>query len=285
MCPDLFEIGPVPIRSYGLMMALSFLLGIWYIHRACAKHKRPFEQYLSIAYILIFGGVIGARIAYVLLHWSEFSGHLLDAINPFQPGQFGIAGMNLYGGVLAAIGGAYLYCKWKKLNVLDTFDHFAPTLALGIGISRIGCFLTGCCFGTPTDLPWGVEFPMGSVPWALFGSQHIHPAQLYSSAYGLLLFAYLHYRLNRRKFAGQLVGITFMVEAFFRFVIEYVRYYEDAMIFSLGGVEATYNQVISVLLFVLGAIVYITKRRSGLPEDPSLASQQDTRSGDSYINE
>jgi phosphatidylglycerol:prolipoprotein diacylglycerol transferase len=265
MYPELFHIGPVPIRAFGLMLALSFLAGVLYVQRVTSRDKKPFEPYLTLAYIMIFGGVIGARLSYVLLHWSDFSSNLADIFNPFQSGQFGIAGLNLYGGILLAMAGSILYARWKKMSVLEVFDYFAPTIGLGIGISRVGCFLNGCCFGTPTELPWGVEFPIGSIPNMVFGDQHLHPAQVYSSLYGLGLFVFLHFLMKRRQFVGQLTAILLMAEALFRFAIEYVRYYESEMHFSLWGMHPTYNQVVSWGLFIGGAATYLLclKRKSG----------------------
>jgi len=262
MYPEVFHIGSVPIRSYGLMLALSFLLGVLYIKYLTSKKNRSFEQYLSIAYIMIFGGVIGARLFYILFHLSEFSGNWGAAFNPFQSEHFGIAGLNLYGGVIIAIAGTILYCYFRKLSVLDVFDFFAPTLGLGLAFTRIGCFLNGCCFGTPTELPWGIAFPPGSIPHSVFHDAHLHPAQLYSSLYGLGLFVLLHLIVINRKFIGQAVALLFMIEAVFRFAIEYVRYYEDAMHFSMGGFEPTYNQVISALLFAAGLAIYLIKRKT-----------------------
>lgn len=270
MLPELFDIGPIPIRAFGLTLALSFIIGVFYIQRMARRFGYTPEQLLTVAYILIFGGIIGARLGYVVFHWSEFSDNPLSMINPFGNGSFGIAGLNLYGGVLLGVGGAWAYLRWKKLAVLDVFDIFAPTLALGIGITRIGCFLNGCCFGTPTDLPWGVTFPQDSIPYHVFGDAHLHPAQIYSSAYGLLLFALLHWLLKHRSFVGQVTAVTFMTEALFRFAIELVRFYEDAMVFNFAGVEITYNQVISLALFILGGVIYLKQR--GTPKSTSKAS-------------
>ncbi len=272
MYPELFHIGPIPIRSWGVMLALAFLCGVYYVRAVTRRDGKSFEPFLTIAYIMIIGGVVGARLSYVALHWSDFSDNLIAIINPFHSGQFGIAGLNLYGGVLLAIGGSWVYCRLTKLSVLEVFDYFAPTLALGIGISRIGCFLNGCCFGTPCNLPWAVEFPVGSIPYTVYGSQPIHPAQLYSSLYGFGLFILLHYMLKHKKFDGELVGVTFMAEAFFRFLIEYVRYYEKEMWFELWGLHPTYNQVVALTLFILGLVIYIVQRRrsrTGKPVEES----------------
>lgn len=243
------------------MLALSFFAGVFYIRRVTLRHNRDFEPYLTVAYLMIMAGVAGARLSYALLHWSEFSDNLIAIVNPFAEGHYGISGLNLYGGILGSIGAALIYLKIKKLNVLDVFDFFAPTLALGIGISRLGCFMNGCCFGTPTDLPWGMAFPAGTLPSFVYGNLPLHPAQLYSSAYGFALFVLLHWMLPRRAFVGQLVAVTFVAEAFFRFIIEMVRFYEPAMLFSLWGVEPTYNQVVSVGLFAAGIVIFFAQRR------------------------
>jgi len=261
LCPELFNIGPIPIRSFGLMLAISFFLGVYYVKRITARDRLPCDPFLNVAYILIIGGILGARVSYVLLHLSEFSGRWTDTFNPFGSTEFGIAGLNLYGGVVLAILGALAYCHFKRLSVLQVFDYFAPTLGLGLAITRIGCFMNGCCFGTPTDLPWGVSFPFGSLPYSIFGDAHLHPAQLYSSLYGLVLFIALHFLVKHKKFTGQVVAILFMSEAIFRFAIEYVRYYEDAMYFSLGSYQPTYNQVISLTLFIVGLSLYIIRRK------------------------
>jgi phosphatidylglycerol---prolipoprotein diacylglyceryl transferase len=259
--PELFHIGPIPIRSFGVMMAFSFLFGVLYILKISRRDGKPFDQYLTVAYLMIFSGLVGARLAYVLFHLEEFDGKWLDIINPFHPGQFGIAGLNLYGGVLLAILATIVYCRIYKIPVLELFDYFAPTLGLGIGVSRIGCFLNGCCFGTPTDLPWGIKFPAGSIPTFIFGDAHIHPAQIYSSIYGFGLFIALHFLLKRRAFVGQVVAVLFMSEAVFRYLIENVRYYESEMIIHLGSTTITYNQIISAGLFAIGIGLYLIQRR------------------------
>jgi phosphatidylglycerol:prolipoprotein diacylglycerol transferase len=165
-------------------------------------------------------------------------------------------------GVILAILGTLVYCRLKRLSVLDMFDYFAPTLGIGLVLTRIGCFLNGCCFGTPTDLPWGVTFPVGSIPHAIFGNAHLHPAQIYSSLYGLGLAVLLHYMLKQRKFVGQVVAVLFTMEAIFRFAIEYVRFYESAMHFSLAGLQPTYNQVASLALFALGLAIYFYQQKN-----------------------
>lgn len=275
MCPELFHIGPLPIRAYGLALALSFFAGVWYVWRQTSKYNKSFDPYLTISYIMIAGGVIGARIFYVLAHPDEFAGNWLNSFNPLSGSQFGIAGLNVYGGVIVAVLGTLIYCRVKRMPILEVLDFFAPTLGLGLAITRIGCFLNGCCFGTPTDLFWGVKFPDGSIPYYVFGEVHLHPSQIYSSLYGLLLFLWLHFLMKRKKFDGQLLAVLFMAEAVFRYAIEYVRYYEKEMHISILGMNPTYNQLISIVLFCFGAGIYVyqSRRRKGREQGESVIAQ------------
>ncbi len=261
MCPELFHIGDFPVRAYGVMLAISFLVGVFYIERVTRRDGLRFDTYLIIAYLNIAAGVIGARAAYVLFHLDEFSGRWEATFNPFAGGHYGIAGLNMQGGVILAVIGTWVFCHIRKMSVLEVYDYFAPTVGLGLGITRIGCFLNGCCFGVPTDLPWGIAFPEGSMPHAIFGDLHLHPSQIYSSLYGILLFIVLHYLLKRRRFDGQVVAVLFMVEAVFRYAIEYVRYYENAMHFDLLGMHPTYNHIMSIGLFLLGLGIYVWAKR------------------------
>jgi phosphatidylglycerol:prolipoprotein diacylglycerol transferase len=198
----------------------------------------------------------------VAVHLSDFADDPLSAINPFQGGRFGIAGLNLYGGVVLALIGAWLYMWVKKLPWTAVFDMLAPTVGLGIGLGRIGCFLNGCCFGKPTDLPWGITFPHESIPESVFGHVALHPAQLYSSAYGFILFFVLHTLLKRKTFDGQVMAVYLMFEAVFRYLIEYVRYYENEMHLNFLGMDPTWNQLISIGLFALGVVIYFVAPRT-----------------------
>ena len=257
MCRTLFKIGPLGIHTYGLMLAIAFFIGLAYVYRRAKRERLPVEQMFNLAYIIVFTGIIGGRLGYVVLHVSEFADDPFSIINPFHSDRIGIAGLNLYGGVVLALIAAWAYLRIKKLPVLAVFDLVAPTVGIGLGLGRIGCFLNGCCFGTPTTLPWGVAFPADSIPSFIYGQQPLHPAQLYSSAYGFLLFWGLHQLLKRKRFDGQVMAVYLMVEAVFRYLIEYVRYYETEMKLSFLGMEPTWNQIVSLMLFAIGLIIYI----------------------------
>ncbi|MEW5875596.1 MAG: prolipoprotein diacylglyceryl transferase [Candidatus Zixiibacteriota bacterium] len=263
MCPEFFHIGPLAIRAYGVTLSLSFFIGLFLVHREARVLRLDPERAVNFAFILIIFGVIGARLGYVAYHWSEFAHDLLAIINPFNSGvYFGIAGLNLQGGFVFAFVAGCIYLWRKKLPWRASLDAVVPAVAFGIFLTRIGCFLNGCCFGTPTDSFLGVQFPSDSPPWYVFGDAHLHPTQLYSSGYGLLLMALLMW-LNRRPHGdGLTVGVFFMVEAVFRFAIEFVRYYEPAMWMESAGLHVTFNQIVAATLFALGIALVVLSRRS-----------------------
>jgi len=150
MFSEIFRIGPIALRSYGLMLALSFFAGLFYTRWRARREGLNENFVLNLGFLSILAGIIGARLFFVFFHWSDFSDQLLDAFNPFASSmQIGIAGLNLYGGVVTAIVVALTYCLAKGQRLWQIFDIFAPAIALGIFLTRIGCFLNGCCYGTP----------------------------------------------------------------------------------------------------------------------------------------
>ncbi len=271
MCPEFFHIGPFALRAYGLMLALSFFIGLFLIGRESRLLGEDAERTSSFGFILIAFGLLGARLGYVVYHLDEFSGHWLNVINPFASGErFGIAGLNLQGGMLLAFIAGWVYVRRWRLSLPATLDAVVPAVAFGIFLTRIGCYLNGCCFGIPTSVPWGVSFPDGSPAHSFLGSAHVHPTQLYSSAYGLLLYFVLIWVNRRPHRIGVTTAVFFMVEAVFRFIIEFVRYYETEMWFETGGLKLTYNQLVAVGLFAIGVIFWWNSRRLELRPTPIL---------------
>jgi len=190
---------------------------------------------------------------------------VLDIFNPFGSSEgFGIAGLNMQGGVILAIVSALVYTRIRKQSIPAVFDLFAPAIGLGVCLTRIGCFLNGCCFGTECHLPWAVHFPHGSIPYSYLGDVPVHPAQLYSSLYGLILFLVLSYVEKRKRYLGLTFSLFLMIEAFFRYLIEYVRFYESQMHLSLFGVDLTYNHVVAILMFLAGLVLLILARRKNI---------------------
>ena len=264
MHPVLFKLGPFQITSYGLLLAISFMVGILYATRRAKKYNIAPDRVMDLAMIIIVSSIVGSRFLYVIFHLDEFHGHWLDTFNPFQSsGQIGIAGLTLLGGVVLSIITSLLFLKIKKLSFLKFADVLIPCVALGIFFTRIGCFLAGCCYGRPTDLPWGVQFPPGSAAHFHYGEIHIHPAQLYSSFYGLIIFTLLLLSEKKHKFDGQLFYSFLVLYGMARFLVDFVRYYEPTMVFAnIGGLALSVNQGISLLMILIGsAFLFINYRK------------------------
>ncbi len=269
MFPEFFRIGVFALRAWGVTLTLSFFAGLWLLKYEARTLKLDYERLFNLGFLVSLIGVIGARLSYVLFHLSEFTADPLDIINPMAvEGQFGIAGMNLYGGVLLAIVVGMWYLHRRRLSIFDYTDAVVVALAFGIFLARIGCFLNGCCYGTPTDSFLGVVFPLDSPAGSMYPDIHIHPAQLYTSGFGLLMFFFLRGVNRRRKFSGQTMALFFISEAVFRFLLEFIRYYEPEMM--LAGSGFTYNQLIALGLFVFGAAVYYLRRKvARAPQSPA----------------
>ena len=257
------RIGPLEIRSYGVMLAVAFAAGAYFALWRARKFGVPREVVGNLVAWIMVSGVLGARLFYAAFHWGEFRGHPWDVVNPFQGGRIGIAGLTLYGGLLLAVVVGILYLREKKVQIWKVADVVAPSIGLGIFFTRIGCFLNGCCFGRPAEVPWAVAFPPESPAGYVFPGIRLHPTQLYSSLYGLGIFGLLLLAERFRRWDGFTFWLFAMLYAVARFCVDFVRYYEEGMQVHLGGVVLSVNQVVSVGLFLvgLGMQIYLRSRR------------------------
>jgi phosphatidylglycerol---prolipoprotein diacylglyceryl transferase len=255
----LFKIGRFELHSYGLMMFIAFALGVLLsVHRA--KREGIQSQFvMDLTVWLMVGGLAGARIAYVLFHFDEFSGRWLDIISPIQSdGTIGIAGLVVLGGVIAGAGVAYWYTKRNNIPFLKVLDIMIPALVFGIAIGRIGCYLNGCCFGHPTDLPWGVTFPNNCYAGMVFVDEKIHPTQLYATLFNVLIGLFLLASTNYKKFEGELFFWFLTLYGIFRFGNETLRYYRSGMIlYSSGDYFFSISMLITTLMTITGLVMLI----------------------------
>lgn len=265
MHTTLIQLGPFAIRSYGLMLALSFLCGILIARWRGRRVGIPFQGIMDLSVVIIISSIVGSRAFYVAFHLDEFSANPLDIINPFQSsGEVGIQGLTMYGGVILSLMMSLWYLKRHRLPIWRVTDVMAPSVAFGIFLTRIGCFLNGCCFGKPGDLPWCVVFPPESAAGYFYPHQHIHPTQLYSSLYGLIIFGLLLFLERFKKFDGFTVWLFILLYAGARFSIDFVRFYEQSMTIHILGVSMSVNHVISGTLFVfaLFMLFYLNYRQT-----------------------
>lgn len=252
MFPTLVRIGSFHIYSYGLLLFISFLIGTKMVEIRAKRFGVSGESITNLALLTLIMVVLGARLLYVIFHWGEFNRDLLGII-AFWRG--GLGGLMFFGGFILALVVGILYVRHEKMPIYKILDAIAPSLVLGEGLTRIGCFLNGCCFGKPTSSFLGVVFPYHSAAGYTF-SVPIHPTQLYSSAAGFILFGAALILERKHLKDGLLFGTILIFYSLFRFGIDFIRYYEDKSNFWV-------NQVIALAFFVCAIIftIIILKRK------------------------
>lgn len=258
MIPTLFKLGPLEIHSYGLMLALSFIVGTQLALSESARRGLN-EAKLSALCLWILGlAVVGSRAMYVLSHPQAFAGRWLDAFRLWE------GGLTMYGGLVAALVTALIFVRRNGMPLGQVFDAFSPSIALGSGITRIGCFLNGCCFGQPCELPWGVTFHDHSFAGTTYPGMALHPTQLYLSGAGFLNFAILWSLRRRLPRSGQLFFVFLIIESMSRFWIDFLRHY-DVRGESIGlvGLSLSLTQVVCLALIGVAVVGLLVLSRSG----------------------
>ena len=259
MHPVLFRIGPFALRSYGVLLALSFFLGILLASRRLTKMGGDGAKMIDLAVVIIITSIVGSRLFYVAFHWDEFAGRLTDIVNPFNnPEGIGIAGLSMDGGVFLAVLCGLLYLRLTRQPVLLTLDALAPSFGLGIFLTRIGCFLNGCCFGRPCATGLGIVFPPESLAGWQYPGLPLHPAQLYNAAGGMIMLGLLLWLERYRTFRGFTFLLAVMLYGILRLLVDFYRHFEEnVIIFHLGEFGLTANQVISGLAMLTALVLFV----------------------------
>lgn len=266
MYPTLFQFHGLALHSYGLLLAIAFLVGIQLFLRRGVERGLPEEKLSTLSLVLLVLAIMGGRGLYVLTHWSDYA-HDLGGVFRIWEG-----GLMLYGGYFLAIAGGIVYVRRAKLPVWRVGDAAAPSMALGIGIGRIGCFLNGCCFGLPAKVPWAIKFPPGSYSNFVFPSQPLHPSQLYLAAAGIGLFFVLLALDRKSHFDGWLFWSYIAFDASLRFLIDFTRYYDaTSYLGRIGPLAFNVNQVFSVFLVL--ASIFMIQRLKHRPSAESAVAE------------
>src|SRR5918911_634014 len=219
MFPELFRIGNFPINTYGVLLALAFLTALLVAARLGARDGLPRERIYDLGLWMLLAALVGSK---VLMLWTEPSyredpSHLLSL-------DFLRSGGVFYGGLIGAVLTGYFLVRYYRLPWWKTADAFAPGIALGQAIGRLGCFAAGCCWGKPTSLPWGVRFtPLGHEITGVPIDVDLHPTQLYESAATLVIFLFLLWLTGRKRFSGQIILFYAVLYSIARFLIEFLR--------------------------------------------------------------
>jgi phosphatidylglycerol---prolipoprotein diacylglyceryl transferase len=249
-------LGGVKIFGYGLMLFFAFLGSMNLAAWRARREKLDPEVIYDLALWVFVGGLLGARLFYVFQYWGVRIHSVWDVFKVWE------GGIVLYGSIMGGAAAFFLYRALRPFPLRPMLDVIAPSLALGIALGRLGCFLNGCCYGDTCDLPWAVAFPKHSPPWE---SQHasgliganamwslpLHPTQLYSTIDGLILVLLLtaYYPLRRRD--GEVMGLLMITYPITRFLIEHLR--NDEGVFYAG---LTISQNISLALLAGGLLFW-----------------------------
>jgi len=253
----LVEFGPFRIFSYGLMLTLAFALGILLAVVRGRRRGIPPDAVLDLSTLIVVAAVVGARLLYVVEHLEAYSVRWWDVFRVWE------GGLTVYGGASVAVLASVVFCRRRGLAFLKVADTLAPSMALGVGITRVGCFLNGCCFGEPCGLPWAVTFPQGSFASVCLGQMAVHPAQLYASAVGFAVFGVLLWLDRKPRPTGWLFWLFVLLFAGATFWTDFTRYWEPGSRFlRLGSVALSLNQLLEAGLFLL-AIVGLTSVARG----------------------
>ena len=273
MHPTLVRFHGLELHSYGLLLAVAFLVGIQLFLRRGARRGLPEDRLSTLSLLLLVLAILGGRGLYVLTHWSDYARDFAGVFRIWE------GGLMLYGGYILAIAGGIAYVRRAGLPVWRVGDAAAPSMALGIGIGRLGCFLNGCCFGLPASLPWAVKFPPGSYSNFVFPGEPLHPSQLYLAGAGAGLF-FLLLALDRKPhFDGWLFWSYIGLDAALRFVIDFTRYYDaTSYLGTIGPFSFNVNQVFSIVLILASVFMLRRLRHTGAHAaqvSPGLESRAD----------
>lgn len=270
MYPVLFEIplfglfghDSFPVYGYGVMVALGFLAGTWFVQREAKREGEDPAKALDLIFYILIAAILGSRVLFIFttdpsLFWKD----------PLALFKIWEGGLVFYGGFIASVLVSLWYLRRHHLPAWKFCDFFAPAVALGHAVGREGCFLAGCCYGRPllTEAWYAVVFPADPASLAPVGIP-LYPTQLLESGGEFLIFLGLWWGLRHKKFDGQIFSVYLMLYALLRFLIEFLR--GDLERGHLAGTWISTSQLIAMILFALGAGLYLYRRKFGRHPSP-----------------
>jgi len=256
--PKLFEFHSLVIHTYGFLLAVAFILGLYVSSRAASQQGLNASRVYDLGLYLAISALAGAKI---LLLITDFRYYFQDPAQIFSLETLRSGGV-YYGGFLAAVVVGIAYMRHHKLPVWKMTDCYAPGIALGQAIGRLGCFSAGCCYGKPTSSILGVVFknPYSLQTVGVPLMVRLHPTQLYEAAANLIIFVTLWLALHRKQFNGQVFILYLFMYSITRFFVEFLRGDADRG-FLFDGRLST-SQVISLSLIVLATGLYFRLRKT-----------------------
>lgn len=255
MYPKLFEIGPVPVYSYGLMLGIAFLVGSSLFNRELKRSGLDESIGVTLTFLALIGGIVGSKLFYIIEEWNFGTGKPLGSYFTSDI-LFSPSGLTFYGGLILAIILIIFYCKIKKLSVLKMFDLMSPGMAIGYGLARIGCHLSG-------DGDYGIE--VTGTMWEFLGYSYVngtvptkegilvHPTPIYEFIAAILIFAFLWKSRAKFKTPGIIFAYYLILTGSERLLIEIIRV-NPRIVFGLSQA-----QIISVIMILAGIYLLFLK--------------------------
>jgi phosphatidylglycerol---prolipoprotein diacylglyceryl transferase len=243
------DLGPVTLQTFGICFALAFIAAGALIWRRLDELGQPVDWAYEMGFAALLGGVIGARLDFVIENYDDVKGDLFGNI-------FTGSGLVWYGGAIGGALAVFLWAWWRGFLTLALLDLAAPALALGYAIGRIGCQVSGDGdYGEAWDGPWAMAYPDGTEPI----DTPVHPTPVYETL-GMGLVALLLWRLRDRLTNGLLFALYLLLAGTERFLVEFVRRNEDV---AIGLTQA---QLFSVVMMIAGAVwLLVAFRRAPRP--------------------
>jgi len=242
-------IGPLHIYTYGTMLVIGFLSGMFLAVKRARSKNISKDDILDLTFYMLIGGIFGARISYVLIHLGYYSRHFTEIFN------LSAGGLSWHGGLIAAIIIIFVFCGAKKINIGGLFDCIAPSFPLGQAIGRLGCFLNGCCGGKIMAGAFGAH--IGKIK--IFNNHH--PTQIYEFIFDLLIMVFLLTYEKHAKFKGEVFLVYLTLYSFMRFFVEFLRdNISESPIVMLGNLSL--GQYISIIILIPALLWIIIGRKN-----------------------
>ena len=258
MHPVLFDLGPVTVYTYGVLLAAAYLLGLQLARVRARARGLDANRVLDLGIYIIISALIGAKLLLLVTDFRTFTS------NPRELLTLARSGGVFYGGLILAVTVALLYIRRIGLPLWTTCDVFAPGIAVGHVVGRFGCLFAGCCFGKPTKMPWGITFtdPFAAANVGTPLNVPLHPTQIYEAGAELLiLIVLLATERKGRAYPGRTFWLYMLLYAISRFIIEFFRGDERGTV----GMFST-SQFISILLAPLAIVMLVYLARHTAPE-------------------
>ena len=251
MHPVLFNLWKYPVYSWGLSLAVAFVVGTVYAAMIGKKRGVDPDNVIDLALFVCIASIVGARLLYILLNIKSYIDY------PVSVFYMRDGGLSYFGGLGAGIGVGVLYCRRQKISVGKMADVVAPAVPIGYAIVRVGCLLNGCCYGHVSEAPWALA--------AGPGSMLRHPVQLYAAISSVIIFFLLRAAEPKKKFEGQILWLYAGLYCVARFVVEFWRVGTRDYFAPF-----TATQVLCVLLAVFAFGVIRVKTRAAAPIRPGM---------------